>query len=56
MKRRDMVKIFKRNGWWIKRNAGHQIWTDGVNCEALSWSTEIPEMVAQNITKRRKLK
>ena len=56
MKRRDLVNKFKKNGWWIKRPGGnHEIWTNGIECEALSWGKEIPEMVAQRIIKRRGL-
>ena len=57
MKRRDLEKLFARNGWWAKRSGGnHEIWTNGTDCEALSWSKEIPEVVAQKIIKRRELK
>jgi len=56
MKRRDLVNKFRKNGWWIKRTGGnHEIWTNGIECEALSWGKEIPEMVAQRIIKRRGL-
>jgi hypothetical protein len=56
MKRRDLEKLFAKNGWWIKRNSGHQIWTNGTHSEPLSWEKEIPEHVAQKIIKRRGLK
>jgi hypothetical protein len=56
MKRRDLEKMFKEAGWWVKRNSGHQIWTNGTDTEALSWEKEIPEYVAQKIIKRRGLK
>ena len=57
MKRRDMENRFKRNGWWVKRVGGnHEIWTNGVACEPLSWGPNIPDTVAQKIIKRRGLK
>jgi len=56
MKRRDLVRLFKSNGWWPKRSGGnHEIWTNGVDREALLWTREIPEPVAQAIIKRRGL-
>ena len=57
MKRRDLVKLLEKNGWWLKRNGGdHDIYTNGVNNEPVSRQTEIKEAVAQAIIKRRVLK
>ena len=57
MKRRDLVKLLEKNGWWLKRNGGdHDIYTNGVNNEAVSRQTEIKEAVAQAIINRRGLK
>jgi len=57
MKRRDLVKLFERNGWWFKRDGGkHDIYTNGTECEPISRQKEINEQVARNIIKRRGLK
>jgi len=57
MKRKDLVKMFERNGWWIKREGGnHTIYTNGKHNEPLSRQTEIAEPVAQKIIKRCELK
>jgi len=37
MKRKDLVKLFEQNGWWFKRDGGkHDIYTNGIDCEAVS--------------------
>ncbi len=57
MKRRDLIKLLERNGWWLKRNGGdHDIYTDGVANEPISRQREIKEAVAQAIIRRRGLK
>jgi len=57
MKRRDLVKLLEKNGWWFKRDGGnHDIYTDGKNCEPISRQKEINENVARAIIKRQGLK
>lgn len=57
MKRKDLIKMLERNGWYLKRNGGnHDIYTNGKEIEAVSRQTEIKERVAQAIIKRRGLK
>lgn len=57
MKRKDLIKLLKRNGWYLKRNgSNHDIYTDGVNIEAVSRQREIKEPVAIAIIQRRNLK
>ncbi|MDR0885437.1 MAG: toxin-antitoxin system, toxin component, HicA family protein [Clostridiales Family XIII bacterium] len=57
MKRRDLVKLLEQNGWYKLRNgANHEIYTNGIAIEPVSWEREIPERVAQKIIKRRGLK
>lgn len=57
MKRRDLIKLLEKNGWYFKRSGGeHDIYTDGVNIEPISRQKEIKERVAQAIIKRRGLK
>lgn len=57
MKRRDLIKMFEKNGWWYKRDGGnHDIYTNGIDCEPVSRQREIKESVAKRIIKRRGLK
>ena len=57
LKRKDLIKLLKRNGWYLKRNgSNHDIYTDGVNIEAVSRQREIKEPVAIAIIQRRNLK
>ena len=57
MKQKDLIKLFERNGWWLKREGGnHIIYTDGIHNEPISRQTEIDEMLAKKIIKRRGLK
>ena len=51
MKRKDLIKLMEKNGWYFKRRGGnHDIYTDGKNIEPVSRQTEIKESVAQAIT------
>ncbi|MBO5076769.1 MAG: type II toxin-antitoxin system HicA family toxin [Clostridia bacterium] len=57
MKRKDLIKLLLRNGWYLKRNGGnHDIYTNGKEIEPISRQTEIKEAVAQAIIRRRNLK
>ena len=57
MKRRDLIKLLERNGWYLKRQGGnHEIYTNGKDCEPISRQREIKEAVAQAIIRRRDLK
>ena len=57
MKRRDLIKLLEKNGWWFKREGGdHDIYTNGKCIEPISRQREIKEAVAQAIIKRRGLK
>ena len=41
MKRRDLIKLLERNGWYFKRAGGnHDIYTNGVDNEAISRQKE----------------
>ena len=56
MKRKDLIKLFEKNGWRFEREGGnHTIYTDGVSKETISRQNEIPEKLAQKIIKRRGL-
>ena len=53
MKRKDLIKLFEKNGWWLKREGGnHTIYTNGINNEPISCQTEINEILAKKIIKR----
>jgi predicted RNA binding protein YcfA (HicA-like mRNA interferase family) len=57
MKRRDLIKLLEKNGWYLKRNGGnHDIYTNGVDNEPVSRQSEIKEDLAKAIIKRRGLK
>ena len=57
MKRKDLLKLLKKNGWWLEREGGsHTIYTNGKVSEPISRQTEIDEILAKAIIKRRGLK
>lgn len=57
MKRRDLIKLFERNGWRLLRSgANHDIYSDGTHCEAVPRHGEIKENLAKAIIRRRDLK
>ena len=57
MKRKDLIKLLERNGWYFKRSGGnHDIYTNGIDIEPISRQKEIKESVAKAIIKRRGLK
>ncbi len=54
MKRKDLIKLFEKNGWWLKREGGsHTIYTNGSDNEPIPRRTEINEMLIKKIIKRR---
>jgi len=57
MKRRDLVKLFMRNGWWLEREgSNHSIYTNGNASEPIPRHTEIDEILVKAIIKRGGLK
>ena len=57
MKRRDLIKLFENNGWWLMRNgANHDVYTNGKVTEPIPRHSEIKENLAKSIIKRRGLK
>ena len=57
MKRTDLIRKFRKNGWWHLREGGnHTIYTNGKDEEPISRRVEIPEHLAKKIIKRRGLK
>mgnify|MGYP003296085209 CR=1 FL=1 len=56
-KRQVLIKTLTKNGWWLKRRgASHDIYTNGIDCETIPRHTEINEILAKEIIKRRGLK
>ena len=57
MKRKDLIRLLEKNGWYFLREGGnHTIYTDGVNNEPIARHTEIDDALAKKIIKRRGLK
>lgn len=57
MKRRDFLNKLKANGWWYKRSGkSHDIYTNGKESEAVPRHTEMDDLLAEAIIKRRGLK
>lgn len=57
MKRKDLINLLERNGWYYKRSGGnHDIYTNGTVSEAIERHKEIPERLVKSIIKRRGLK
>lgn len=57
MKRADLERLFKKNGWHFERNGGnHDVWTNGKETEAIPRHREINEMLAKALIKKYKLK
>jgi len=56
-KRRDLVKLLEKNGWYLKRHGGnHDIYTNGKENESVSYEREIDELLVKAIIRRRGLK
>ena len=57
MKQKDLLKLFRDNGWWVLREgANHMILTNGVDIEPLPRHKEVNEQLAKAIIKRRNFK
>ena len=53
MKRRDLIKLLEKNGWYLKRNGGnHDLYTDGNRIEQIPRHPEIKERLAKSIIKK----
>lgn len=53
MKRKDLVKLLEKNGWYLKRNGGnHDLYTDGERTEPILRHPEIKERLAKSIIKK----
>lgn len=57
MKRKDLIKLFIKKGWYLERHgANHDLYTDGKESEPIPRHNEINELLAKAIIKRRGLK
>ncbi len=57
MKRKDLIKLFESNGWYLKRNGSyHDIYTNGKKTEMIPRHSEISENLVKSIIKRQGLK
>lgn len=57
MKKRDLEKLLKQNGWrFLRSGANHDVFTNGKEIEQLPRHREINEQLAKAIIKRRGLK
>ena len=57
MKQKDLIKLLKKNGWWMLREGNsHSIYTNGRESEAIPRHKELNEQLAKAIIKRRGLK
>jgi predicted RNA binding protein YcfA (HicA-like mRNA interferase family) len=57
MKRKDLIRLLKKNGWELEREgSNHSIFVKGNNSEPIERHNEITEPLARAIIKRRGLK
>lgn len=57
MKRRDLIRLLEKNGWYLLRSgANHDIYTNGKDNEPIPRHSEIKELLAKSIIRRRALK
>ncbi len=57
MKRKDLIKMLKDNGWWLLREgSNHDIYTNGTKLEPIPRHNEINELLAKAIIRRQGLK
>ena len=57
MKRREIIKLLEKNGWYIKRNGGnHDLYTNGKQTEPIPRHPDINERLARSIIKKLGLK
>lgn len=57
MKRKDLIRLLERNGWWLHRSgANHDIYTNGRCSEPIPRHSEIKEQLAKAIIRRQGLK
>lgn len=56
MKRRELIKMLEKAGWYLKRNGGnHDIYTNGKDIEPIPRHPDINERLAKEIIRKRNL-
>lgn len=57
MKRRVLLKLFEKAGWYLKRNGGrHDVYTDGIHTEIIPRHPDSNERLAKALIKKWELK
>ena len=57
MKRRKLIRILEKNGWYFKRNGGnHELYTNGEQIEPIPRHPDVNERLARSIIKKYNLK
>lgn len=57
MKKKDLIRLLEKNGWWLQRHGtNHDIYTNGQHSEPIPRHSEIKETLAQAIIRRQGLK
>lgn len=57
MKRKDLIKLFEKNGWKLLREGGnHSVYTNGAENEAIPRHNEVNERLAKALIKKHNLK
>lgn len=57
MKTRDLVKLFKKNGWWfVRHGSNHDIYTNGKMTEEIVRHKETNERLAKALIRKHGLK
>lgn len=57
MKQRELLKLFRRSGWYLLRHgAGHDIYTNGKNQVPIPRHPDINEVLARELIKKWGLK
>ena len=57
MKRRDLIKLFEKKGWWLEREGGdHTVYTNGEQHEAIPRHKEVNERLARALIRKHNLK
>lgn len=57
MKRRYLIRLLEKNGWYLLRTgANHDIYTNGKENEPIPQHSELKELLAKSIIRRRGLK
>jgi len=57
MKKKDLEKLLRKNGWKMERQGGnHEVWSNGTSTEPIPRHREINEQLAKAIIKKLGLK